>query len=395
MSKISEFYNPTSEVVLLSKLLYEIGYIRFQKPLIISSNILSKNDIQLSQYQRFTDGVSIYLLDEDVNLVANEEQTVTMSLGTQRQITSVVSASAGLYHKIPLNTTYRKLYEFEVYRDGELLEYSQAFTKVSSDVSVEVEYDGSLELVVRIGNTNGLNIQQEESLTVVIFETEPSDTIPTNLSMIGGFDISVSSIAKEANYEQYLTLDEMDNILKYDKNINNTLVYDENYRNLILKEIRGINLIRVWQQEDEDKQNGVDGCNINKVFVSYVPDELLVNIDDEIIDLVKETVYGKFVIVRPPIIRETTLDIAITNNTKKSISLVKINNLKQELAGMYDDREKILSEPILYKNTVKSLDGHDIDIVLTLSGKGDRLNEVFYNLDIGSINITVEEREYL
>jgi len=392
---ISEYYNPQSEVVLLSKLLYEIGYIRFQKPLILNVEVQSSSNIFLEKYQRFTDGISIYLLDEAVTLEANTPQRLTATMATKREIYSNVSTRKHLYHKIDLGTTYRKICSFEVYRGDELLEYSQAFIKESSDVSVEVMHNGNIQLVIRIGNIHGLNIMQEDSLRVVLFESEPSDTIPTNLAMIGNFSSTCTNISKASNYEPYLSLEEMSNIIKYNKNINNSLVYDEDYKSLILKEIKGISLIKVWQQESEDLQNGVEACNINKIFCAYIPDDLLVNVDSQIVSLVANRVYGKVITIRSPIIRDINISIDILNNTKKSISLLALETLKNRLKGLYDDRDRQLNKSIIYKQIVQSLSSNDIDIDLTLTGKGEYLNEVFYDVKKENISINVTERGYV
>lgn len=390
-SRIAEYYSPQSEVILLSKLMYEIGYLRLQKPLIIAADVKSGVDVNIEKYQRFTNGVDVFMLNDDASLTAGIPQTLTLTHGTKREITNSIVGN-NMYYKIPLGTTYKKLYDFKAYRGTDELTYSQAFIKEESDVSLEIGIDGNMIAVIRVGNTHGKNVQINDNVTIVLFETVPLDDFADSLAIIGDFDIICENVVKHSLYEQYLTIEQMQDILKHDKNINNSIVYNENYKELIRAHIRGINLLKVWQQEDEDLESGAEACNINKVFVSYIPTEVGLSLDSEIEDIIKETVYGRFVIIREPEIVPITIDIDIINNTKKSIAQVKQEEIKAKLSGYYDDVDRRLSNSKVYREVAALLSEYDVDIDIVVSEKGDFKNARFYYIDIANISISVTER---
>ncbi|NOR58756.1 MAG: hypothetical protein GQ474_09570 [Sulfurimonas sp.] len=390
-SKFTEFYEPTTEAVLLSILMYQIGYIRFQKPLVISSKITSVGNVSLEKNQRFTSGVDVFLLNEAITLDANVEQTITLTMGTTRTITATVDNN-NFYYKIPLKSSYQKLYDFEVYRGIEQLKYSQAFISEDSDVSLEVDLLGNLSVVLRVGNTNGSNISLNDVLRVEVFETSASDDIPQALSVIGDTDLLCTEVQKSQVFEPPLNIIQMQDIVKYNKNINNSIVYNENYENLIKAQIRGIQLLKVWQQEDEDKENGIDGCNINKIFCSYLPLIVGTDLDAEIVELVSSTVYGKHIEIRTPNILQVIVNINVINNTKKSISIVLQNEIKAKISGYYDNKDRRLTKAIVYRDIVETLQGHNIDVDFTMINADSALNADFFNIDTSNVNITVTER---
>jgi len=388
----SEFYDPTGETKLLARLMYELGYIKLQKPLVITADIKSGVDVSLDRYQRFTTGVDVFMLDEEVNLTATEIKTLTLTMGSRREITATVDNN--LYFKIPLNTTYKQLYDFKVYRDGEELKYSQMFIDKDSDVSLEIKLDGELLVCVRTKNTNGLNIQLNDILTVEVFESIASDDVPENLAIIGDFDILCENIVKSNTYESSLNINEMQNILRYNKNFNNSIVYNEDYKNLIKEKIRGIYLIKVWQQEQEDRENGASACNINKVFVSFLGngDVGQTIMKKSITDIVNDTVYGKYVEHVSPLYVPLDIDISITNNTKKSIPAAKLDEIKNLISGYYDDIDRRINKSIIYLQIIKVLADYNIDVDITMTEKPEATNATFYNIEIANIDILVTER---
>ncbi|MGW8169630.1 MAG: hypothetical protein ACWGHH_06465 [Sulfurovaceae bacterium] len=394
-NELSEFYNPQSEVILLSKLMYEIGYLKLQKPLQVQVDVKSGGYIYIQKYQRFTDGISLFMLESDVSISAGETKALIATLGTRRVLYETVSLGT-LFYKIPLKTTYRKLYDFIVKKDNQTLEYSQAFIDPNADISLELDIDGNLYAIVKLGNTNGADIKIGDILAIEIFETTPSDTIPDNLAMIGDFDTTCTNIVKYRNYEQYMTYDEMQYIIKYNKNINNSLVYNEDYYGFILAKVRGISALKIWHQYDEDLENGVLACNINKIFCSYIDDETVprTTIDNNIRSKIQDTVYGRYVELKAPDIQKPLLSIKITNNTKSSIPKVKQDELIREIVGYYDDKTRILTQSIIYKKIVKLFEDRDIDIDLTLT-KQRALNATFYNLKEENIILDVVERGYM
>jgi len=210
--------------------------------------------------------------------------------------------------------------------------------------------------------------------------------------VIGNFDIICEEITQLKQHETPMSINRMKNVLKYNKNITATLVYNEDFKNFILQHIKGIELIKVWQQEDEDNENGVGVCNINKVFLSYIPKVDDVLVDTEIVALIEEAVYGKPVIIRKPNVINVSMSIYITNNTKKSISTLQQERIKTELIGYYDDKDRRLTRNLIYSTIVDVMRGHDIDVDLTLSDMGLFLNADFYKVETENVTIKVSER---
>lgn len=392
-NKITEFYMPSTEPVLLSKLMYELGYIRFQKPLVITADVKSGADVTLDKNQRFTSGVDVFILNESAALQSGVTENLSLTMATRREINVTVSNN-NFFFKVPLGTTYRKLYDFKVYLGESELKYSQQFTTEDSDYSLEVDIGGNMILAVRTGNTNGQNVKISDALRIEIFETIPSDEVPGSLGIIGDFDIICENIQKKSLYEPYLTIPQMQNILLYSKNINNSLVYNEDYKNLILAHVRGIQLIKVWQQEQEDQENGQLACNINKVFVSFLSDNMrsVLELETDIRDTVNSTVYGKYVEFRDPLYVPITLQIDIVNNTKRSIQSIKVDEIKNTLNGYYDDIDKKINKATIYKTVIDALKEYDIDVDITMTDKPEAQNATFYSIPTENITINVTER---
>lgn len=395
-SKLAEFYDPQSEAILLADLLYKLGYLKLQKPMKIQLDIKSGKYVYLEKYKRLTDGINVFLLDNDGSINANATKTFVATMGSKRSINATID-SGTLYYHIPLNTTYRKLYDFKVYCNGALINYSQALTNKNGDYSLEVDIGGNLSIVLKLNNPNGNNLSLNDAIQIDIFETTPSDTVPTNLAVIDDFDIVCENILKYSNYEQYMTIEEMQSILKYNKNIANTLVYNEDFKNFILANVTGISMIKVWQQQEEDLENGTLGCNINRVFVSFIEDGLKprTTINQEIRQSVYDTVYGRYADIRLPDIVTPTITLNVTNNTKASIPILKQDQLKEHLSGYYDDVMRTLSLAIIYKESIKFLDDFNVDIELSIDGKTTAKNNTFYLVNTSNITVNVTERDYL
>ena len=390
-AKLTEFYRPESEIVLLSRLMYEIGYLRFQKPLRIQTTVKSELQQEVTRWARFTDGVSVFMTENATVLEKDTPQKISLVLGTRREFTQVVDKDV-MYFKIPLKTTYRKMYDFNIYRDNKKIEWSQGFIKDSADVSLEVDIDGNIIVVVRLNNVHGKNIVHGETLTIEVFETTPSDTVPKNLALIGALHTVCEEISKERSYEPYLSILDMANIILYNKNINNSLVYNEDFKGHILAHIQGIEAIKVWQQEEEDKETGAKECNVNKIFCSYIPKISGQSFDTQITDLIKSSVHGRFIFVKNPMINEVVVSIYITNNTKKFIPDMLKKKLQDTISGHYDGRGRILTSNTIYKETVKVLDDYDLDIHIEIGNKDIYKNNIFYKVSQGKTYINVTER---
>jgi len=171
-NKLVEFYNPTSETILLSRLMYEMGYIQFQKPLQISASLKSGSAVTLDKYHKFSSGVDVFMLDEEVSLESQATKIATLTMGTNRTISkTILGDENSLYFKVSLHTTYKKLYKVLAYRGEEEIIFSQQFVKPSSDMSMEIDMDGNLSLVFRLNNTYGLTLLAGDSISIMVFES--------------------------------------------------------------------------------------------------------------------------------------------------------------------------------------------------------------------------------
>ena len=392
-SILYEFYSPESERILLSKLMYEIGYIRFQQPLSIIANIQSDSNLLLYRGQKYTDGANLYIQKNDVQLYSKIPTDIELELGSM-DIKHVKVDKHTLYYKIPLYKSYRELYKIEIFdkRDRELI-YSQQFLKDKADYSLEIKLDGTMQIVVRLNNTNGLNIRYGDSLRVQIYTTTSIDEEPTSLQMIGSNanKVQVNYIIKKSNYKPYMTREEMKDILLYNKNINNSLIYNEDYRRYIISQVRDIEHIKVWHEQDEVKENGFNPCMTNGVFISYISADNK-NLDREIISAINEAVYGKNVVIKRPIIQHIGIKIRLTNNIRRRIPLSTLTQIKSTLIGYYDDIYTPITKEVVYTQIKKAVENLNVDIDIEVSSKGVFKNAKFFFVEEEDINIDVIER---
>jgi hypothetical protein len=290
-SRILEFYKPESERMLLSKLMYELGYIRFQTPMAVTINITARKDVLLEQHQSYTDGANLYLQKNDTYLQGGVPTEIEVELGTL-DIKTIKIDKDKLYFKIPLGKSYRELYRIELFNiENEEIEYSQQFTRDEADYSLEIKLDGTIQIAIRLNNTNGKNVRYGDTVTAKIYSTFENNEEPTSLTILhdNAPDFEIKSIVKHQNYSRFMDLEEMSDILLYNKNINNTLIYNEDYRRYILKCVSGIKQLKVWHEQDEIKESGSTPCLANAVFISYISNDNI-NLHNEIENAISRAV---------------------------------------------------------------------------------------------------------
>jgi len=392
-SRIFEFYKPESERILLSKLMYELGYIRFQTPLGLLLNVSTKSDVLLEHYQKYTDGANLYIQTKDVYVQNGVPTEIEVELGTL-SVKEVVIDKERIYYKIPLEKSYREVYRVELSSDnGEEIIYSQQFVKDESDYSLEIKLDGTLQIVVRLNNTNGSNIRYGDIVTAKIYSTIETNEEPTSLSILheNAPEIEIKDVTKIKNYKRYMDLEEMSDILLYNKNINNTLIYNEDYRRYLVRWIPGIKELKVWHEQDEIRENGSTPCIANAVFISYISIDNM-NLNNEIENIIANAVYGKNIIIKEPILQSLGVRIKLTNNIRRRIPLSTISKIKSLLTGTYDDIYNQINKETIYSKLKKNLDVFNVDVSIDLSDKGIFQNQKFYEIKDTNITIDIEER---
>ena len=390
---ISEYHNPTAEPVLLSELLYKNANIRFKSPIEVKATIKSGVDVTLQEHQKFSDGVNTYLLKDGVALEAGVETEIALFQGKKKTVRA--TANESLYLKLFTEETYKNVFDIKAYHsNGTELLCSQQFTDDMADCMYEVTYNSNIQVCVRLNNIQGKNIKKGEEVYIEVFTCGNIDTAPVGLGIVGsGYDLIIENITVSKNYIPYMSIEEMIQELKYNKNPNNTLVFNENFWSLIMRSnISGISALKVWQQREEELEVGVDTCNINKVFVCYVSDG---NVNSEIEELISKTVYGRIVVFKIPVIVELTVAINITNNISKKIPTQIIDTIKNKIAKLYDDVHDKISEGVIYRIVFDMLKGYNTDIApIAMSNKGNYKNNKFYNISKDNISINVIERGY-
>jgi len=388
---LSEFFYPTSELFLLSKLLYEVGYMKFPRPLKVRAKITSNDDVVVPQYERFTNGTDVFLLEEGTTLMGGQAKYAIFSRELLVQ-KNIVVTSEKLFFKVLTELSYKEITRVEAYKNGTLLKYSQQFIDYSSDYSYEIRHDGTMQLVFSIGNTMGQNIQGGDTITVNIFKTSRIET-PDNLSTISqGYDIIVEEVELYDVGEDPMTIEEMQDIIKYRKNINATLIYNDDYRWHILQNVAGIKELKVWQQEQEDAENGVESCNMNKLFLTYIPNTDGTNLNQEITDLIWNTMYGKVVSIKEPFISDVSVTIDILYNTSQEATTTAIENIKSKIVGYYDNQYSRITKYGVTALVFTSLSGIDIDLEVDVSGTETLSNRSFNRVLYDNITINTARR---
>lgn len=391
-SQLTEFFYPTSEMMLLSMLLHTVGYVRLPSPMVLTSQITSNTDRVIDMDTSFTTGADEFLLLDGVVLESGVPKEVKLSRETL--ITkSVVVSDAGFLFKIDLSATHKEISRIECFINGVAIKYSQQFTDREADFSLSIDYTGELVAVFSLGNERGNNIQVGDTIDMKLYKTYQMNETPDNLSPIADLDdVILEDVAVFFNGSQPMCIREMQDTIKYNKNIAGTLLYNEDYRNFILSNIDGLDEIKVWHQAEEDSENGVESCNINKVFVSYIP---LVEGEDfnDIIDTAfYEKIYGKPIVHVTPLIVDVSISISIIYNTKRTASSVAIENIKTELAGYYDGRYSAINDNYIYEVINKFLGGINIDVGINVTGRDKLRNRAFHKVVSQDVNISTSHR---
>jgi len=385
LSQISEFYNPTSELILLSKMMYQDGFIRFQKPYKISAKIKASKDVVLKKNQEFTDGANVYISSEEYYFMKDTDTLIELELGQIEQISKRINTYDD-YFKIPLELSYRDIYKIEVMRENDSLNFSQSFAIKKGDFSLEVRLDGSLEVVIRTNNVYGNNVKINDKLDIFIYTTKDSDDTPYSIEPIQDDNIEFlsSEIVKIGSHEKYMSIEQMQDTLKFNRDAMNLLVHNENYHDYLLANVDSIELLKVWQEYDELKENPASNTT-NKIYLSYLSTGN-VNLDQKITTIIQDAVYGKPVIIRTPKIIEVGISIVIESRSVVQLSI--LGKIKTILVGYYDDKNRRFSKDYIYrviKDEVYTT--KDIDVSIKLSDKGSFKNNAFYLVKEENINI--------
>jgi len=197
----------------------------------------------------------------------------------------------------------------------------------------------------------------------------------------------VSNIVKISNYEKYMSLEEMQDLLKYNRDAGHTLVHNENYHAYLMNNVNGIEMLKVWQEYDELRENP-NTNTINKIYLSYISTNN-VNLDTQITEAIHRAVYGKPVIVRTPKIIE--VGVFVTVESRSIIPTTVIGTIKENLIGYYDDSIKKFNKDYIYRKIKDALfDTRDISVNIQLSDKGSFKNNAFYLLNAENISINIK-----
>jgi len=391
--EIRESYNPTKEETLLAYLMYKIGYLKFKKPMVLTASVKSDSSVLLPAGSRFSDGSFLYYTSNSVNLIADSIVEVDFEL-IEKYSKIITVENGSVYSYYDTNISYKDISSVDIKKDGNTLVYSQNLIKLESDYTIEIKTDGTVSVVFFLNNEFGLNIKSGDELEVEITTTSDKATQPDNLGIVeSGYDVVVSNINVKSNYEPFMSLQDMQNMIKYGRKNLGDLVLNEDFRQMILSNVSGIKEIKVWQQREEDLENE-DLSNINKVFVSYILENGLVNDNDvtrNIISLIQSNVYGREAIVRTANIYQLSVGIVIY--TDEALSLEWLEYIKDMLSGFYDDIHIKISESYVYMKVYSYLSTKLINfrIDVNMTDKGDYFNNKFYSIEEENINIGQSE----
>lgn len=387
---LAEHYAPFSEVVLLSRLLYELGYIRFAKPISIISDIISDDTVVILKDTKFTDGISMYYNPNETSLIADTKTTINLNEG---QITRYAFAIPAVtkYYKYDLRMSYQQIHKVEIYFGSSVnkLEFSQAFITPTSSWSFEINPNGNMHVVFRVGG----ELRVGDVVTIVMYSASDVLEMPEGMSIIGSsYDIQLDNIRLVNHYEPFMSIRDMQNILMFNKNINNSLVYNEDFYNYLLANVTGITRLKVWQRDQQllEETNGVRECHAMAVWFTV---EGTAGVGARISTAIANAVYGRYAIEVAPTTVVVGASIIITNNIDKPIPSELIQTLKLQIIGIYDDVRNKLNENIIYKVVADLFKVYDVVVDVNLSPKGIFSNAKFYNLNTVSVSIVEGYRQ--
>ena len=379
VDKQDEHYLPTTEVVLLSRLMYEVGYIKLAKAKEVELELHSHADgvSTIMKYSHFSDGTDIFYNTEDIPIVNSRTPKVVLRSGQHSRIIKKIDGS--LYTKIQLDVPYRELGGVKLFKGDVELKYSQAFTDDEADYSLEILYSGMMQVVIR-----KVNLSVGDDIEVNIFTCIP----PVHSKTVGlqHIELPINSISETvavvSEYEPPMTLEEMSDVILYNKNINNTLVYNENYKDFLLANIPKIKLLKVWHEDKEPSM-----CAINKVFVSYLSVDGS-NLDDLITQAINRAVYGRVVVVRPPLIQKISVKVTIIDNIRRKLPPRTKGNIIKLISRYYLE----INKEKVYRIIADELKRHDTDIILKVSQKGLEEPNKFYLVEEDLVELDIVQR---
>lgn len=394
---ISNLYNPTTENELLAFLMYKVGYIRFKKPLQIKALITNKDvsSIILNKDTKFTDGQNVYFLNDAVSLDTNIPKDAYFTL-KEKYVKEVQLNSNKVFFHIPLGTTYKKFVECEVkaLKNGSLLEYSQNFIKLESEVSYEIDLQGNMSAVIQLANTFANNLTQGDILEVTTIVSGDITTQPRGLSIIqSGYNLGIDNISIHQNYNPPMDIDEMQDYIKFGRKNLGDLVLNEDFRQFFLTNIPNLEVIKVWQERTKTVEYTPDISYINKVFCCYIDKQGSNN--NPQIDIDMKKIFNDYMSSREIIIERTEIfpiTVFITIKTNEVFYESYKNEIKSNLVGYYDDIHKILNQTISYKKVfeivVSKLKVFSID--LAISDKQAFSNTKIFHISDANVNIVVD-----
>jgi hypothetical protein len=373
--------------------MYRVGYLRFKKPLEVYADVISSEDVLLPRYTRFSDGVDVYYLPYEIFLPANVSTKISLTLQDVYSFSTSVSEST-LYFKIPTNYTYKDLVGANVYRNGEQLKYSQNFVDMEADYTYEITSDGKFQLCILLKNYRGMNIEVGDTLDVEIIVSTDTTEAPENLNIIESGFTSVSpcsNVVLKSNYKPYMSLDEMADMIRYGRKNIGDICLNEDYVQFIYKNFSEIFKLKVWQEKEEEEENGTAISSINKVFVSYLKWDGTtgdIELDSRIIQYVQEQIYGKEVIVRNALVFPLQVTVLIETNDIFDNSLEQ--TIKNSVSGYYDDIHTPINNDVIYAKTFDVLRENlkYFTLSTSLSDKGAYENRKYFNIKPADVTVT-------
>ena len=397
---IQELSYPQTEEILLAKLLYEVGYVRFTLPLVVQCFLTSQETITLYGGFEFTSGDNLFMLDETILTLTAGEPTLCHATLQQVHKEEITLSHNRVYSKHVTGFSYKEIHKIQVSKDGELLKYSQNFIDYDADYSYEIDpLTNNVVILFLKENDKGKNLKGGEVLELSVFTTSSNEDAPEGLAPIDNTQLVVDNIIISQNYRPPLGIEEMQHIIRYGRKSNGDLILNEDYRQHIMKNVSGLLFLKVWQEKEENLETGADISNINKIFYSYIlegdettPDSERVNnlaINTQIQKTIGDAVIAKETIFKEAIIVTLNLNINITTEETHILNTDKV--VKSALVGYYDDSIKLISQAQVYKKVFTSLKNklNVFDLTVEMDNKGIKHNQIIYKLDKDSVNVTI------
>ncbi|UTM60490.1 hypothetical protein L4174_023785 (plasmid) [Photobacterium sp. CCB-ST2H9] len=240
-----------------------------------------------------------YIFTSALEVNPGETLPAAISQLAIEEIVEIV-ASGGKWYSVLLSKELTKqAHSISVYVNGQLWEERYKYRNTGPNSTVYMEFFTSTrQLGVRFGNgTNGKAIATGDEIKLKVRLTQGETTLLDNqpLQFIGeaeglNKDIQVITGTSITGGAQGASIEDVRRGAQYLTSYDNQIAWDGDYRQFISDNVGGIIWLSVWGEAEEEKLNGINIKNINKIFISAYSD---VKTDEKLAEEIMQLFSGR------------------------------------------------------------------------------------------------------